>query len=73
MSQVFISYRHSDTHSPRVADLVKALRAAGVNVVIDSDQLPGGPDEGWPKYGLVHPPTHIVLQQRTSEAHSNVT
>ena len=50
MSQVFISYRHSDTHSPRVADLVKALRAAGVNVVIDSDQLPAGPNEGWPKW-----------------------
>ena len=50
MSQVFISYRHSDTHSPRVADLVKALRAAGVNVVIDSDQLPAGPNGGWPKW-----------------------
>lgn len=50
MSQVFISYRHSDTHSPRVADLAKALHAAGVNVVIDSDQLPGGPNEGWPKW-----------------------
>lgn len=50
MSQVFISYRHSDTHSPRVADLAKALRAAGVNVVIDSDQLPAGPNEGWPKW-----------------------
>ncbi len=51
MSQVFISYRHSDTHSPRVAELAKALRAAGVNVVIDTDQLPGGPDDGgWPKW-----------------------
>ena len=50
MSQVFISYRHSDTHGPRVAELVKALRAAGVNVVIDSDQLPAGPNGGWPKW-----------------------
>ncbi|AQR64656.1 hypothetical protein BXU06_05970 [Aquaspirillum sp. LM1] len=50
MSQVFISYRHSDIHSPRVAELAQTLRAAGVNVVIDSDQLPAGPNEGWPKW-----------------------
>jgi len=51
MSQVFISYRHSDIHSPRVAELAQTLRAAGVNVVIDTDQLPGGPDDGgWPKW-----------------------
>jgi len=49
MGQVFISYSHdSDTHRERVHALADRLCGDGIEVVIDRDQLPGGPPEGWP-------------------------
>jgi hypothetical protein len=49
LPRVFISYSHdSEEHKARVASLAQRLRAAGLNVVLDSDKLPGGPTEGWP-------------------------
>lgn len=51
MPRVFISYSHdSEEQKARVAALAGRLRADGITIVIDSDQLPGGPDEGWPQW-----------------------
>ena len=51
MPRVFISYSHdSEEHQARVAALALRLRADGITLVIDSDKLPGGPDEGWPQW-----------------------
>jgi formylglycine-generating enzyme required for sulfatase activity/energy-coupling factor transporter ATP-binding protein EcfA2 len=48
MMQVFISYAHdSDEHKARVLALAERLRGDGVKVVLDQDQMPGGPDKGW--------------------------
>lgn len=48
MAKVFISYSHdSDLHKRRIRDLALKLRTYQVEVTIDQDQLPGGPDEGW--------------------------
>ena len=51
MPRVFISYSHdSEDHKARVAALAERLRAEGISIVLDSDKLPGGPDEGWPQW-----------------------
>jgi hypothetical protein len=52
MTQVFISYSHDDdAHKERVASLAERLRReADLQVVIDQDQLPGGPDVGWSQW-----------------------
>jgi hypothetical protein len=51
LPRVFISYSHdSEDQNARVAALAGRLRADGITIVIDSDQLPGGPDEGWPQW-----------------------
>ena len=48
MAKVFISYSHdSDLHERRIHDLAAHLRTHALDVIIDQDQLPGGPDEGW--------------------------
>lgn len=49
MKKVFISYSHdSDAHRNRVLELANKLRNDEVQVIIDNDKLPSGPDEGWP-------------------------
>ena len=48
MTRVFISYTHDDNeHQTRVQALAARLRGDGVDVVLDQDQMPGGPDKGW--------------------------
>ncbi len=48
MTQVFISYTHdSEEHKARVLALAERLRGDGLYVIMDSDQMPGGPDKGW--------------------------
>ena len=51
MPRVFISYSHdSDEHKNRVAALARRLRSDRITIVLDTDKLPGGPDEGWPTW-----------------------
>lgn len=51
MNKVFISYRHDGgDYSKQVSKLAEELRVAGIEVVLDTDKLPGGPDEGWPMW-----------------------
>ena len=51
MKKVFISYSHdNDEHCNRVRELAKKLSKDGINVIIDSDMLPGGPLDGWPMW-----------------------
>jgi len=48
MAKVFISYSHdSDHHKQQVQNLAVQLRTYNLEVVIDQDMRPGGPDEGW--------------------------
>src|SRR5436305_1635035 len=54
LKQVFISYRHENSeHAQTVRQLGELLRQAKVPVAFDQfllEELPGGPDEGWPKW-----------------------
>ena len=51
MARVFISYSHdSDAHKTDIHDLAKRLGADNLTVIIDQDQLPAGPAEGWPDW-----------------------
>jgi len=52
MTRVFISYSHDgDDHKARVASLAERLRReTDLQVVIDKDELPGGPNVGWPRW-----------------------
>jgi len=51
MIKVFISYSHdNDTHRQRVYALADRLRNDGVEIILDRDCGPGGPDEGWDKW-----------------------
>ncbi len=48
MAKVFISYSHdSPLHKRRIHSLATQLRTHQLEVIIDQDKLPGGPDEGW--------------------------
>jgi hypothetical protein len=48
MAKVFISYSHdSPLHKRRIHSLATQLRTRQLEVIIDQDKLPGGPDEGW--------------------------
>jgi hypothetical protein len=48
MAKVFISYSHdSEHHKRRIRELAERLRAQRLEVLIDQDMLPGGPNEGW--------------------------
>lgn len=47
--RVFISYSHdSDEHKSCVLGFARRLRADGINVVLDQDEL--FPKEGWPRW-----------------------
>jgi hypothetical protein len=50
--KVFLSYGHDDgTHEARVQALADRLRKKqGLQVILDRDTGPGGPDEGWPAW-----------------------
>jgi len=51
MSRVFISYTHdNDEHTKRVRALGTKLRRDGIDLVVDADKEPAGPDEGWPAW-----------------------
>jgi hypothetical protein len=54
MQQVFVSYRHENgNHARTVRRLGELLRQAKIPVALDQfllDELPGGPDSGWPKW-----------------------
>lgn len=52
MPRVFISYSHDDdAHLARVHALADRLAGEdGVQIIIDRDAGPGGPDEGWPEW-----------------------
>jgi hypothetical protein len=51
LTRAFISYSHdSEQHKERVAQLANRLRSDRIEIIIDSDKLPGGPDEGWPQW-----------------------
>lgn len=51
-SRVFISYAHGQNDA-RVAALIEALQAAGLQVASDRDvRTPQGPPEGWPSWML---------------------
>ncbi len=51
MIKVFISYSHdNDTHQQRMHALADRLRNDGVDIILDRDCGPGGPDEGWDKW-----------------------
>jgi hypothetical protein len=51
MTTVFISYSHDDdSHQQRVYALADHLIKDGVNLILDRDCGPGGPDEGWDKW-----------------------
>lgn len=51
MKPIFISYSHdSEDHKQRVSELAGRLRNEGIEVIVDADKLPGGPDEGWPAW-----------------------
>jgi hypothetical protein len=52
--KVFVSYAQApEEHKQRVAELVAALRAAGLSVLFDQDVTsPQGPPEGWPQWML---------------------
>ena len=49
MSRIFVSYSHDDNaHQSRVHALADRLRTEeGLNIIIDRDTGPGGPNEGW--------------------------
>jgi len=53
-SQVFLSYRHENPeHARAVRRLGELLRQAGLPVALDQfllEEMPGGPNEGWPKW-----------------------
>ena len=69
MIKVFISYSHdNDAHRQRVHDLADRLRNDGVEIILDRDCGPGGPDEGWDKWsGLQAEKADIVLPVFTPE------
>ncbi|HVI01907.1 MAG TPA: SEFIR domain-containing protein [Enhygromyxa sp.] len=49
MPRVFISYsQDSDEHKQRVLALTQALRADGIDAVVD--QFVGNPEQGWPRW-----------------------
>jgi hypothetical protein len=51
MPRVFISYSHdSDEHKAKVRAFAKRLRGDAIDLVLDEDKEPGGPDEGWPAW-----------------------
>lgn len=51
MQRIFISFTHdTDIHKDRVYALADRLRGDGVNVIVDRDCLPGGPDESWQRW-----------------------
>lgn len=51
MARVFISYSHDSLeHKARVNALAQRLRTDGITTIIDSDLLPGGPADGWPRW-----------------------
>lgn len=52
MARVFVSYAHSSSgHRQTVRQFADALRAAGLDVRIDSDvKSPAGPPEQWPRW-----------------------
>ena len=51
MPRVFISYsQDSDDHKQRVLELTQALRADGIDAVID--QFDDNPAQGWPRWML---------------------
>ena len=50
-NKVFISYSHdNDDHCDKVSSLADKLRQDGLEVIIDTDELPGGPANGWPMW-----------------------
>lgn len=69
MIKVFISYSHdNDTHQQRVHALADRLRNDGVEIILDRDCGPGGPDEGWDKWSeLQAQNAEIVLPVFTPE------
>ena len=69
MIKVFISYSHdNDTHRQRVHALADRLRNDGVDIILDRDCGPGGPDEGWDKWSeLQAEKAEIVLPVFTPE------
>ena len=51
MAKVFISYsQDSDAHKERVQYLAAHLRTHTLEVILDQDMLPGGPDKGWDQW-----------------------
>ena len=64
MPRIFISYSHSDDgQEGRVRNLAADLRQRGLEVVIDQDALPGGPNEGWDLWAerQFRAATHILV------------
>jgi hypothetical protein len=51
MPRVFVSYsQDSDDHKQRVLELTQALRADGVDAIVD--QFVDNPSQGWPRWML---------------------
>ncbi len=69
MIKVFISYSHdNDVHQQRVYALADKLKNDGVEIILDRDCGPGGPDVGWDKWsGFQAEKSDIVLPVFTPE------
>lgn len=69
MTKVFISYSHdNDVHQQRVYALADRLKNDGVDIILDRDCGPGGPDEGWGKWsGKQAEEANILLPVFTPE------
>ena len=54
MSELFLSYTHdSPERTAQLKGLAERLRDAGLRVRLDQDEMPAGPDEGWPQWSEI--------------------